>query len=212
MKVIIKAVPLKDVRFVVTTDTTWANLPKGRSQGAYIVFVSDPRLFKNEAAIFSPLSWASHRLKRSLNTSFAAEMAALVEGTGVLEWIRAMFSEAVDHEFRLRDWKQHVAKRQAMSVIDCRGIYDHVNKPCAGVSIDRRTGLDVAIYKEEFEGITRWVDTKVMLVDCMTKWQVSSDFLRAALRKGLYQVVEDEAAMKAKATLREARKKKPEPG
>ena len=147
-------------------------------------------------------------MKRSLNSSFAAEMASLVEGTGVLEWVRTLFSEAVDSDFRLRDWKKHVAKRQAMSVVDCRGIFDHVNKPCAGVSIDRRTGLDVAIYKEEFGGVTRWVDMKVMLVDCMTKWQIAADFLRQSLRSGLYTVVEDETAMKAKATLREAKKKK----
>ena len=76
-----------------------------------------------------------------------------------------------------------------MSIIDCRGIFDHVNKPCASVSVDRRMGLDVCIYKEEFDGITRWVDTKVMLVDCMTKWQVPSDFLREALRTGKYQVI-----------------------
>ena len=207
-KVVIQAVPWSQVRFVVTTDAAWANLPGAKSQGAYLVFVSDPRIFDNKKATFSPLAWASHRLKRSLNSSFAAEMASLVEGSGVLEWTRVLFSEAVDKGFKLRDWKRYVALRQAMSIVDCRGIFDHVNKPCAGVAVDRRTGIDVAIYKEEFEGVTRWVDTKVMLVDCMTKWQVAADFLREALGSGLYQVVEDEVAMKAKATLREAKKKK----
>ena len=207
-KVTIQAIAWDKIRFTVTTDAAWANLPGAKSQGAYMVFTTDQRLFENKVAPFSPLAWASHRLKRSLNSSFAAEMASLVEGSGVLEWVRVLFSEAVDPGFRLRDWKRFVAKRQAMSIIDCRGIYDHVSKPCAGVSVDRRTGIDVAIYKEEFEGITRWVDTKVMLVDCMTKWQVAADFLRQAMNTGVYQVVEDEVAMKAKLTLRESRKKK----
>ena len=82
-------------------------------------------------------------------------MASVVEGTGALEWVRTLFSEAADAKFQLRNWKQHIAKRKAMSIVDCRGIYDHVNKPCAGVSVDRRTGIDVCIYKEEFDGISR---------------------------------------------------------
>ena len=54
-------------------------------------------------------------------------------------------------------WKKYVGKKEAISIMDCRGIYDHVNKPTAGVAL-----YHVSMYNEGLDD-TRWVGTNMML-------------------------------------------------
>ena len=55
------------------SDASYANLPDGSSQGAFVV------LLVNSEGLFAPLGWQSKKLKRVVKSALAAETLAAVE-------------------------------------------------------------------------------------------------------------------------------------
>ena len=66
----------------------------GASQAGYIISVTDDRLAKGELAPWGPLIWRSHRMRRVVGSTLAAETQSLLNGLGHAEWIAAHFAEA----------------------------------------------------------------------------------------------------------------------
>ena len=66
----------------------------GASQAGYIISVTDDRLSKGELAPWGPLIWRSHRMRRVVGSTLAAETQSLLNGLGHAEWIAAHFAEA----------------------------------------------------------------------------------------------------------------------
>ena len=61
------------------------------SQAGYIISVTDDRLAKRELAPWGPLIWRSHRMRRVVGSTLAAETQSLLNGLGHAEWIAAHF-------------------------------------------------------------------------------------------------------------------------
>ena len=57
------------------------------SQAGYIISVTDDRLAKGDLAPWSPLIWRSHKMRRVVGSTFAAETQSLLNGLGHAEWI-----------------------------------------------------------------------------------------------------------------------------
>ena len=63
-------------------------------------------------APFVPLVWKSHKQKRKVPSTLAAESMAAGEALGSLDWVRAIFEELVDPTFDLRNWETAVSFAQ----------------------------------------------------------------------------------------------------
>ena len=55
------------------------------SQAGYIIAVTGDRLAKGELAPWSPLIWRSHRMRRVVGSTLAAETKSLLNGLGHAE-------------------------------------------------------------------------------------------------------------------------------
>ena len=113
--------------------------------------------------------------------------------------------EAVEHADVMRgaelfegiDYHSCYEDIQQISVIhptDCRSLYDLLHRR-GTVPSERRLLIDIEALRNDIETngvVSRWVNTKQMLVDCLTKDDVrAADYLRYVLRPGTYQIVED---------------------
>jgi len=79
----------------------------------------------------------------------------------------------------------------------------------AGPTADKRLRVLVAQLREmlaEPNTEVLWADTKVMLVDCLTKLGPEKQYLLDALHSGVWTPASTEACLEAKARLREQRK------
>ena len=77
---------------------------------------------------------------------------------------------------------------------DCRSLYDLLHRRGTFPS-ERRLLIDIEALRNDIETngvVSRWINTKQMLADCLTKDDVrAADYLRYVLRHGTYQSVED---------------------
>ena len=79
---------LADSKLFVFRDPSFANMSGGGSQGGYIIFWSDA--FGNN---INPIAWQSHRIKRIVNSTLAAEAMALIKALGKAYWIRCIINK-----------------------------------------------------------------------------------------------------------------------
>ena len=87
-------IPLENLRLVMHSDAAFQNAQGGASQAGYIISVTDDRLARGELAPWSPLIWRSHKMRRVVGSTSAAETQSLLNGLGHAEWIAAHFAEA----------------------------------------------------------------------------------------------------------------------
>ena len=85
-------IPLENLRIVMHSDAAFTQ--RGASQAGYIISVTDDRLAKGELATWSPLIWRSHKMRRVVGSTLAAETQSLLSGLGHAEGIAAHFAEA----------------------------------------------------------------------------------------------------------------------
>ncbi|CAE7370323.1 unnamed protein product [Symbiodinium necroappetens] len=181
------------------------------SQGGQIVIYHDRRLSETETpAMTTVASWKSYRLKRKTVDTLAAEGQALQGGLGAVHWHRLLFMEALFGDLSVTDWRAVAGRLPFLAAVDSKSLYDAVNKCACTASYvsDKRTAIDLAVIKAdlaETSGKIRWIDTRSMLSDPLTK-QHPGTYLRYVLRHGFWSVMEEGHALQAKALEREARR------
>ncbi|CAE7233307.1 unnamed protein product [Symbiodinium sp. CCMP2456] len=181
------------------------------SQGGQIVIYHDKKLSETEApAMTTVASWKSYRLKRKTVDTLAAEGQALQGGLGAVHWHRLLFMEALFGDLSVTDWRAVAGRLPFLAAVDSKSLYDAVNKCACTASYvsDKRTAIDLAVIKSdltETSGTIRWIDTRSMLSDPLTK-QHPGAYLRYVLRNGFWSVMEEGHALQAKALEREARR------
>ena len=156
--VMINLPPLHDInqlKFVVHSDASYANLNDGGSQGGYIILLSDDVSKK-----LSPIAWQSKRIKRVVKSTLAAEMLALVEAAESCYWLQNILNEVLGTEGCKID-----------CYIDSQSLYNAANSTTS--LSDKRLRVDVAIIREMLQNneISKlvWVPSNSQLADCLTK-------------------------------------------
>ena len=84
------AIPLVDLHTVSISDAALdLDRPDGSTQGGFMVGFTTSELHQQGAAVMSPMSWSSHKVKRSVSASLAGEVLMLREASGsVVFWSR----------------------------------------------------------------------------------------------------------------------------
>ncbi|CAK0862474.1 unnamed protein product [Prorocentrum cordatum] len=187
------------LRFVCHSDYSSKDLDgTGRTQGGYIIGATDPSMAKGLLAPWCPLVWKSQKIKQGCTSTLAGESKLLKASLGHLEWIMCSFAATLYPAFCLENRDRYSRKFSAISVIDCKSVFDHVTKPGAPTGLDdKKASIDIAIAKgslRRFGGTLRWGPTELMLGDALTKDKAeAADVLRACMRAGAYQLADESA-------------------
>ena len=126
---------LQDLRIVVYSDASYANLPDGGSQGGHLVFLSDANGF------CCPLAWHSTRIRRVVRSTLAAETLALVDGLETAFLMAKTVGEIIS------------CKRESMIPIYCKtdnkSLFDAVQT--LKVISDKRLRVEMSMIREMVE-------------------------------------------------------------
>ena len=189
------------------------NAQGGASQAGYIISVTDDRLAKGELAPWGPLIWRSHRMRRVVGSTLAAETQSLLNGLGHAEWIAAHFAEARFPDFDVTKRSLFLRHFQIQCIVDAKSLYDHLISLSSPSSVeDKRCGFDLVISRQCMQrlGATiRWAPTNRQLADALTKDSADPvDLLRSCMRSGEYQLSPEHVILERAAAERSRRKQR----
>lgn len=109
---IIRSIPLCNAQFLLATDASWANTSELKSQGGYMTLFTEKEINKGKEAVVSPLRWKTYKLERPTQSTLGAELMSLARGLAECEWMRSLFAEALNFDYKLERTK-NLGKRLA---------------------------------------------------------------------------------------------------
>ena len=200
-------IPLADGMWMAACDAALANAEENKSQGGFLVMFAEKKIMNEEIAKISVNSWKSHRLKRVVKASMGAEALAMDDALAELEWVRAMYTEAVKYDYCLHDLDRYGSQEsvitirlpesddQSIIVTDARALFDHLQRQSgSSAGQDRRAQVDAAVIAASLRSLackTSWVPGDWMLADPLTKKLGNSTLLRAILNESRYALSMD---------------------
>ena len=156
------------MKVVVYEDGSHGSLPSGASQGANIVFLTG----NGRSA---PVTWQSKKLDQVTKSPLASEVMSV--------------ADAADSGFMVTSIDKELYDMEKLSVIelhtDSKSLKEHLGMK--KVILDFHLWVDTACLREMVEiGEVHmtWVPTELILADCLTKKDASSDLLRQVLASG----------------------------
>lgn len=182
------------------SDASFAGMPRGRSQGGFVLAVANPQILDGSAKI-AVLAYHSGLIRRVVRSSLAAEISQAANTLEESDFLRAMMAEATQCDFQLNNWVAAVAQWRQLVVLDSRTGYDLLNGSALGE--DKRLAIDIAAMKEAlFEsqasrGI-RWVPGEELLADDLTKLRGNGK-LATVLRTGVWALKDTDVAKRLRA-------------
>ena len=148
------------------SDSSFANLANGGSQGGFIIFLKDSD--GNRA----PIVWQSRKIRRVVKSTLAAETLALLECAEAAFYVSKMISEIMN-----------VPQMKINCKVDNHSLVEALRS--SKLVEDRRLRIDIAVLKDmiskgELSSVS-WVDTISQLADCLTKKGVPTERLLKAI-------------------------------
>ena len=185
-KIVIKSIPLEDLRFVSFSDASFATRSKSQSQKGCLILAASKQIGEWQASDVSPLMWYSRKIARVVASTLASETYALSGAIDLLGWLRLHWMWMCEPS---NLWKQpEQALRlasEAYAVVDCKSLFDLLQKTTIPQCQEYRTMLEALVIKDRVkEGIiVKWVHSAAQLADTLTKVMDGSNF-RSFLEKG----------------------------
>ena len=116
---------------------------------------------------YSVLAWKTHKLRRTVRSTLAAETMALSEAMEMGELVRAYLLE-FRHARRLPVRTDYVKDIEIMGITDCRDLYDCVSG-LGRRPTEVRLVMDIQALREYTNVQYRWVATVQQIADPLTK-------------------------------------------
>eukprot|EP00913_Durusdinium_trenchii_P020988 g19722.t1 len=160
-----KVTPLKleELLFITYGDSGWANAPKCKSQGGYVIVATNKGVLEEEQPA-SLLDWKSFRHQRILRSTLAAEAASLDRAHDTGQFIACVFSEMVDPTYRATCGTPLF---EVIPVTDARSLWDSIHRLSTSFA-EKRVEIDVAGLRQSCRNL-RWVPTEKQAADALTK-------------------------------------------
>ena len=203
-KIIIKSIPLQDVRFVSFSDASFANRAKAQSQKGCLILASSKQIGDWKASDISPLKWYSRKIARVVSSTLASETYALSGSVDLLSWIRIHWSWLLQPREGWKDPERYLSNApEAYAVVDCKSLYDLIQKTYTPQCQEHRVTLEALIIKERLrEGvIVKWAHSAAQLADYLTKHMDCTN-LRAFLKQGHCIIHDVDEILRARAEKR----------
>ena len=227
VQVKIQSIPPEQIRFIAFSDASFSSAKTPDSRAGSIVLATHANILKGDTCPVSPLSWGSKKIQRVVTSTLAAETMALDTTMDMLSWTRIVWgwfldskcpwhrpSEALQQlpeavtSVHVRETLDHVKAAgmnlpDSIATTDCKSLYDLISRTATPSCQEFRTSLHAKAIKEMMnEGtLIRWVHSGAQLADALTK-HMNSDFLRATLSQGSYQLHDAGEILKQRATAR----------
>ena len=166
---------LRSCRIIGFCDASFANLPDRGSQGAFIIFLCD------DNGLTCVISWQSRRVRRTVNSTLAAECLAAVEAAEACIYLRHILQE-------IMGITQLSATDFPISILcDNRSLVDAVH---SSTSVQNKwLQIDISVLRDMIQTVEieefRWVPTKLQIANALTKAGTSPDYLLRVLRRQL---------------------------
>ena len=179
---------------VTFSDASFANMPRGGSQGGAVSFLSEEGVGMKDVPA-TIIEWKSHRIKRVVKSTLAAEAAALAEAQDKNEYARVLFQYLMGR-MNSKEWQQALEQCPGYLAIDAKSVYDLVHKD-GSMPSEKRVGLDLMAVQEGLkrpQDDLRWVPTRHMLADPFTKYLSHAPYFDYVLSSGRLSLVESEEA------------------
>ena len=207
VRIVIKPIPLDEFAILVAADASWTTEDDLRSQGAYMVCGTYRHIINGQRTIVNALKWKSQKQERAVSSTLAAELFTVSKGVAEAMWTRQFFIEATHEGYSLDNAYSLQSFIPVVAVTDNKPLYDHARND-QGICQDKRLAIEVLTLRRDLSrnGVTlRWVDTKQMLVDSMTKTRIQPALMRHVLKTNEYAIMEEETMLEAKRAQRQAK-------
>lgn len=209
VKITFRSIPIQDAVLVVSTDASWSNTETLGSQAGFVTLFANKKITKNEWADVSPLRWKTYKMERKTQSTLGAELMSAARGIAECNWLRSLFAEACCMDYCLEQDQSFRNMLEMVLVVDNKPIYDHIHGE--GVIVkDKRMAIDMLLVRKDLHAAgstVRWVDTRQMLSDALTKSSASPEFLLFVIRFGKYVLVRETDSLNWRAKEREERMK-----
>ena len=192
-KIVIQSIPFSEAMILVASDSSWGNTDDLGNQAGYFTLLAHQDIDKKVWATVSPLRWKSYKVDRKTPSTLGAELIAVSRAIAEGNWLRSMFGEALNYNYELHRDKEFRDGFKLNVLVDCKPIYDHVQGEQSIIK-DKRLAIEMLIVRRDLRNQNselRWVDTRQMLSDPLTKVNADCSFLRFVLKKNKMIVVEE---------------------
>ncbi|CAK0904441.1 unnamed protein product [Prorocentrum cordatum] len=189
---------IDDAIVVAVGDSSHGNVGKTKtaSQAGQVILLADNKddqFLRGMPAKVTPMLWRSHRVKRVVRSTLAAETMAALEAAESGDMLRQHQVE-LHYGLGYRTHMDDVKAIKMVDVTDCKSLYDLLQKR-GPVPSEKRLLIDIEPLRNDLEFnnvVSKWVCTKQMLADCLTKHDVrAGDCMRYVLQTGEYRLTED---------------------
>ena len=161
---------LEDMKVIVYTDASYANLPGGASQGGQLVFLTD-------GSYCAPILWHSRKIRRVVKNTLGAETLSLAQGAESAFLIAKIASEVI------------YGNKDSQLPVTC--VTDNLSLYQSGHTtnnlLDDRLKIDMAIIREmvsKNEITLEWVPGSDQVSDVLTKKGASNKKLIDMIERG----------------------------
>ena len=203
-KITIKSIPLDDLRFVSFSDASFATRANAQSQKGCLILASSKQIGEWQSSDISPLIWYSRKIARVVGSTLASETYALSGSVDLLSWLRIHWNWIRNPSDA---WKSPTKclenSPEAYAVVDCKSLYDLIQKTTVPQCQEYRTTIEALIIKERLrEGIVvKWVHSAAQMADALTKHMDCTN-LRNFLKHGKCIIHDVDEILKARADKR----------
>lgn len=166
------SLPIGDIQFVAYSDASFASRENKQSQKGCIILASHCDVAAQKETVASPLSWYSKKVNRVVASTLAAETYALSHSVDAVEWIRMSWAWIKNPHIEWRKPEDVLLnERPSIAVVDCKSLFDVINKNTTPQCSEHRTLLEALVIKDRIRtGVSlHWVHSAVQLADTLTK-------------------------------------------
>ncbi|CAE7783393.1 RE1 [Symbiodinium pilosum] len=189
--------PEQHVAFCTFSDASFASSRDSNSYQGTLVVATDWRMLANEKAVIVPMVWSSRKIARVVRSTLSAEVVSLCNSVDRMSCLRLFWEWMKDPSVDISQ-PDEVLKGapQAALVTDCKSAYDIATKTAVPSCSELRTQLECLLFRERLleNCQMRWVHSKAMLADCLTKTMDSSE-LRRCLASGQYSPYDEDKVL-----------------
>ena len=208
ISLMIVPIPEEHVTYCTFSDASFATSRDSNSYQGTLVFATDWRMLANERSVIIPVAWSSKKIARVVRSTLSAEVVSLCCSLDRMSWIRLIWEWMKDPSVNIACPEQVLQRApQASLVTDCKSAYDVSTKTAIPNCVELRTQLECLLLRERLQENCqlRWVHSKAMLADCLTKVMDSAE-LRRRLLSGEYTLCDEYKTLSDRAEHRQSLK------
>ena len=182
----IKPLAPDKVRFLSFSDAAFATREKAHSQKGCLILATTEEIDQIKSSDVSPLVWFSKKINRVVSSTLASETYALSGALDTLSWIRIHWAWILNPQLHWKNPEETLKMLpQAFAVVDCKSLFDLLQKTSIPQCSEYRTMLEALVIKDRLkEGvIIKWVHSAAQMADSLTK-DMDTTVLRSFLEKG----------------------------